>query len=105
MSKPWLETWDNEFLIGAKVDQDEAACQIAMAAPDMCRVLLAVEWQGSRLPKQSYRGPAWAERCCACCENTSGEGHEPLCHIDAALTKCGLATQEQRDEARKELGI
>lgn len=77
---------------------DERAVErakLAVAAPDMCRALLEVEWS-ARLQVAMY----W----CACCV---GEvpNHDATCALDAALTKAGLPDQASRDAARKELGL
>jgi hypothetical protein len=71
-------------------------CVLAAAAPEMCRSLLMVEW-GSH------------GHCCAVCHNHRDSfrslDHGDSCVLDAALTNAGLKTQEQRDAARKEIGL
>lgn len=108
MSEPWLETWHvgSAGYIYDEPDESNSCIAIAImftnsggksklvaAAPDMCRALLAVEW-----------GKTILGYCHACSRNSEWP-HASGCPVDAALTKCGLATQEQRDEARKELGL
>lgn len=80
-----------------------AAYREAKAAPDMCRALLAVEWS----VRDSLLGPDRL-RCPSCgCSRRSlgGDGHDPSCLIEPALTKAGLPDQASRDAARKELGL
>lgn len=62
------------------------------AAPDMCRVLLELEWSS---PSGSFECPA--------CQRWSTYEHETTCSLDAALTKAGLPDQFSRDEARKRI--
>lgn len=117
--KPWLEKWEiNEPGVVStgttgdatfySMDLSEYAvrsdrAQLAAAAPDMCRALLAVEWNG-----MAYGNTA----CCPACGNIwEGEGSQPrethaeACKLDAALTKADLPDQASRDAARKEIGI
>lgn len=50
--------------------------RLASAAPDLVRVLLAIEWDGPY------------GRCPICCE--SSQPHDPDCRLDAALKKAGV---------------
>lgn len=98
---PWQETWTYvidkwetylEFVWNRDV-YDKAMtperAQLASAAPEMCRALLAVE---KRL--QEFVDDDSAPGCLA-----------ELFLVCAALTKAGLPDQASRDAARKELGI
>lgn len=115
MSKPWLEkSWlshryrvvfrDNvggdavlfHGELGAAVAR-KADCDLAAAAPEMCRALLMTEWGDPRIIKQ--------HGYCFVCRRNSEHPHDSGCVVDAALTKAGLDTQEKRDEARKEMGV
>lgn len=116
--KPWLEEWhvsggmskerlfaqirnaSNELVAGV---EDFEAESLLSAAPDMCRALLVIEWNG-----MAYGNTA----CCPACGNIwEGEGSQPrethadACKVDIALTKSGLPDQASRDAARKELGL
>lgn len=76
--------------------------ELMAAAPDICRALLAVEWsERPTMGKNRLRCPS-----CGCSlRSLGGDGHDPSCLIDAALTKAGLPDQASRDAARKELGL
>lgn len=105
MSEPWLETWHvgSAGYIYDEPDESKSCIAIALmftnsrgeatrlvaAAPDMCRALLRIEKQD---------GP----HHCSCCLLQNEPGG---CWLNEALTKCGLATQEQRDAARRKLGL
>lgn len=66
--------------------------QLFAAAPALLRALAAVEWSGH---------DEWPE-CPECPEcRWSKDVHSRNCPLDAALTAAGLATQEQRDAARR----
>lgn len=124
MSEPWLETWEvsqgkglvsidnpiEQILLGATVDMQHVV--LAAAAPDMCRALLAVEWAGTCNSHEvmCYEPHAICPKCGGADPHESfvhpdEAGHHHDCTFDAALTKAGLATQEQRAAARKKLGI
>lgn len=108
MSEPWQkqygeplsETIEARFRFGAGTI-GALSVALVMARADelddiietMCRALLAVEW-----------GKTILGYCHACSRNSEWP-HASVCPVDAALTKAGLATQEQRDAARKKLGI
>lgn len=84
----WDETWSAlsiEVSVGPYDGQNEARDQLASAAPDMARVLLALEWT------QDYRDDV---RSCPVCGGweTGGlnAGHEKNCTLDAALRKAGV---------------
>jgi hypothetical protein len=112
--KPWLETWSrcsgdvevkygtidfDELLIDYSPDgYPETVAAIVAAAPDMCRALLAVERIAA---DDKPRCPF----CWCSSKERGGDGHDDECVLDLALTKAGLATQEQRDAARKEIGL
>lgn len=102
--KPWLETWDDEMSMGIIVDQDEDCAKLAMAAPEMCRALLAVEWGAKHIQGLAVACPGCGARRGLTFEIDYGK-HDALCILDAVLTKAGLPDQKSRDAARKELGI
>lgn len=56
--------------------------QLASAAPDMGRVLLAIEWSGCETFTDN--------ECCPTCAATEREGHTAGCALDAALRKAGI---------------
>lgn len=56
---------------------EERAAKLASAAPDMARVLLAVEW-------------SLAPGGCPSCKNLMPYEHKPDCALDAALRKAGV---------------
>lgn len=89
---------------------DVERAKLAAAAPDMCRALLAVEWNGDR--------SGCRDGCPSMCPDCRGlqrrwehanwvldKGHKKDCTLDSALIKAGLPDQESRCAARKELGI
>lgn len=110
--KPWEETWGWQaahssmqsgwvttphggsvgvfYKPGSSFEDAEARGRLAAAAPDMARVLLAIEWGVDRA---EYGGA-----CPSCdCFNPDGDaplgyakGHEPACALDAALRKAGV---------------
>ena len=92
MSEPWLETWENApnrtgpYALRNYSGERVADCMsddtkaFISAAPDMCRALLAVE-ASNNLELHVYA------------------------KIDVALIKAGLVTHEQRDAARRKLGL
>jgi len=67
---------------------------MTIAAPEMCRALLAIE-------HMSQTGEGYTPLCPEC---AAYDAHESGCTIDAALTKAGLPDQESRDAARRECG-
>lgn len=130
MSKPWLETWkaseDGEDVVTASKKHGYLVCVaretedvsgFISAAPDMCRALLAVEWAAVEWAGTCNSHEVMCYEPHAICPKCGGAdphesfvhpdeaGHHHDCTFDAALTKAGLATQEQRAAARKELGI
>lgn len=120
MTKPWEETWfaescarltradgpdpqwgDRRHVADVAEDSDERA-RLASAAPDMARVLLAIEWAGGR-----PEGPPECPSCRAdeyedvivgpTTHDAAGRyigyrkrEHEPDCALDAALRKAGV---------------
>lgn len=112
--KPWEETWRVVKLpscdewevesdhVGMLEMSDPAHVALASAAPDMARVLLAVEWCG----RVDYVGDG-GYRCCPACEGISPDeadcqdahediargrnvlGHKPACELVIALRKAG----------------
>jgi hypothetical protein len=108
--KPWEETWnadprDDEYVstIGRVGLRGDGRAPLASAAPDMARVLLAVEWSG----KVDYVGDGGYECCPSCCGVAPGferltdavddiargrsvAGHKRDCVLDAALRKAGV---------------
>lgn len=95
--KPWEETWEAEhedsldyitrgpdgFIAGFD-DQKERAT-LAAAAPEMARVLLALEWKGAEL------GDDCTYAVCPSCGAYKGEvGHAPDCGLVAVLRKAGV---------------
>lgn len=113
MSKPWLETWvplcDESLNIIRFVTiyepgpfyMTQSRTHLAASAPDMCRVLLAVEWTSVEV-EMGHLSPECPQCCVVKYRNNE---HHKECTLDASLTKCGLPDQASRDEARKELGI
>ena len=63
----------------AMVGHQNARARLASAAPDMARVLLAVEWWGE----------VDGEPTCPCCDHAATE-HHPECDLDLSLRKAGL---------------
>jgi len=120
--KPWLETWDSvpdcSTTIISKTSTDvcvigsaynKSTSLFIAAAPNMLRALLAVEWaaisigacESCPICNQWREGTAaWASRNK---EALAPQTHDAGCILDAALTKAGLVTQEQRDAAREEI--
>ena len=116
MKAPWLEDWrvdeDGELWInGVRPDpsdeeSDIARRHLAAAAPTLAQDALLTEWAGTRYDKPQMR--AW--RVCPSCGGNAPESNLPYaglhlsnCGKDAALTALGLATQAEREAARKEL--
>lgn len=64
-------------------DEDNARAELASAAPDMARVLLAIEWEGS----DDFV-------LCPCCKSRAAglpdRQHAADCALDAALRKAGI---------------
>lgn len=98
--KPWEETWkahwDSDYSVnlrttegrtvgtfGAGGPEGVARAELAAAAPDMARVLLAVEWAG----RSSQGGD---DGMCPACDRWKERGHMPDCALDAALRKAGV---------------
>jgi hypothetical protein len=104
MSKPWLQTWtrdgygfvneDGIRLLDSWVATN-AELDLVVAAPEMCRLLLGLECTKVRT------AGVYGSRCGHCFAKNGH--HEDGCQLDAILTKAGLATQEQRDEARAQI--
>jgi hypothetical protein len=105
--KPWEERWAHDGSADlrlvesgelttslASFDEDHARpgggllahdrCELAAAAPDMARVLLAIEWGGHCM--------SYGHHCPSCgaypCDGE--KGHKPDCALDAALRKAGV---------------
>lgn len=65
---------------------DEARCKLAAAAPDMARVLLALEWSG-----MAWDSSGGSLRCPSCrSQDVIGKRHAPGCALDDALRKAGV---------------
>jgi hypothetical protein len=93
--KPWDEYWSaageqvegeadvtwrvhgEGIVIAANVDEDRAL--LMAAAPDMARVLLAVEWGGEH-----------EVALCPTCAQWKKDGHASDCKLDSALRKAGV---------------
>ena len=92
-SAPWLEEWEaapeEEWVTWGRVGERRA--RLAAAAPALVRALLVVEWAG-----QGRAG-------CAECGECRIDPHDRECPVDIALTAAGLATQVERDKARREI--
>ena len=73
MTRPHEETWE-------AVDGERA--KLAACAPEMARMLLAVEWQGY-MPHMKSTGS------CPSCEGDEPR-HAPDCAFDALLRKTGV---------------
>lgn len=107
MSKPWEEKWTAELNrdrthYDLVVDQDglgvcvvqgcgssddgTARVLLAAAAPDMARVLLAIEWAGAVGERFDGFDPA----CPSCLTEKFTGKHAPDCALDAALRKAGV---------------
>ena len=78
---------------------DEQSARLAAAAPALVRALLMVEWGGL---DRDYYDTDELIVVCPCCEEPARHARD--CELDAALTAAGLATQEERDAARREMG-
>lgn len=96
---------------------DERSARLAAAAPALVRALLSMEWKG----RVDWVGDGGWD-CCPICDGVSPyddvsvdavreiergmavRGHKPECALDAALTAAGIATSEERDAARREMG-
>lgn len=107
--------------MGDECGPDESRSRLALAAPEMCRALLAVEksvhvgygYPDGKKKRDEHRDATYGEHLkCPWCPYVFYEHitlknffHHPNCPVDAALTKAGLPDQESRDAARKELGI
>lgn len=97
MTKPWEEEW-------SAAEQPSPLCQIlrrtgpgeacgdlldgerlvlAVAAPDMARVLLDIEWSGGD-------DGGYCPACQGVEHHVSSPGHRPACTLDAALRKAGI---------------
>lgn len=116
MTKPWEATWrwneerceivsdqrddlDNEIVIvetdGGCYPPRQGDQELIAAAPDMARVLLAIEWAGRAGPAGDIRAA-----CPSCGADRSemydGRGpvvvvdHDADCALDAALRKAGV---------------
>ncbi len=81
------------------VDQCIARAELAAAAPDLARALLAVEWEGGWTQDSggsTKQGRACSicgellEQICPTCEGTRSTGHGPDCALDDALRKAGV---------------
>lgn len=98
MSKVWEETWVDDWNsdYGVSLKRDDgvaigrisaggpegvARARLAASAPDLVRVLLAVDFEGGD------GGRSW---CPSCYGLSHGEGHAPDCDLLAALRKAGV---------------
>lgn len=124
IKKPWEESWawdeEREGIFADTADEYGERCKIVetdsqvypprgldrsliCAAPDMARVLLAIEWSG----RQDFVGDGGYD-CCPSCQGVAHDdagcpdardeiasgknivGHKPTCPLDAALRKAGV---------------
>ena len=93
MTKPWEETWTvrdgevayrvvneaGDVVLPGPMRQDDA--ELAAAAPDLVRALLAVEW---------VHGIRQIAATCPACMAEIALDHAKNCPIDAALRKAGV---------------
>jgi hypothetical protein len=91
----WINDAGNRPVACADYDGDETHAKLMAAAPELARVLVAVEWLGD-----SDRHGPYCVACNGlqpCTENASAPvyygariGHYPECTLLAALVKAGL---------------
>lgn len=87
-----IEIWHTSFPDGHAVYlyDDESRARLISAAPDMARVLLAIEWEGETTDEGR------CDRCPSCGRYPPtelalrDEGHATDCALDAALRKAGV---------------
>lgn len=96
--KPWEETWTSSDgysldvaggpnLVEINIGPPERErLALASAAPDMARVLLAIEWSGGDPGSYNPYDPEQCPSCGAARE----KGHGADCFLDAALRKAGV---------------
>lgn len=98
--KVWEESWsmalnkrgiselsyssDEHTFADAWCEDDTERFRLASAAPDMVRVLLAVEWVDNNTDE-----PGRYTRHCSACQEYFPK-HAPDCALDAALRKAGV---------------
>lgn len=80
---PWARL-ENAGLNGKPGDVYEQRLDLASAAPDMARALLAIEWEGRAGPAGDVRG------ACPSCEAELPDSHRPDCALDGALRRAGV---------------
>jgi hypothetical protein len=100
--KVWEETWEalDGWVVAQARDTNknvalaadrrigyEADAKLMAAAPDMARVLLAVEWGGLTDP------------CAHVCPACGRSEHTPDCALDAALRKAGVRPVQSPDQS------
>lgn len=84
------ETGDDIPLIArsfeqASGDMQLARMNLAAAAPEMARALIAIEWDGG-----DVAGNSICPFCCADKYPEEGRNHKPDCALAAALRKAGI---------------
>ena len=109
--KVWLETWETTppaggsicvLIRGQAVYLVEDVARLVASAPLAVRALLVAEWCCRFVGDGTYNEYS----CNACSASKMWEtpaSHDKDCPVDAALSAAGLETQEQRNEARREI--
>lgn len=68
------------------VERDYESARLASAAPEMARVLLAIEWSG-----MEWNRSGGSTRCPSCrSQAVTARRHAPNCALDAAIRKAGV---------------
>ena len=87
--KVWEETWDENGDMPDWSEHNNARAKLAACAPEMARMLLAVEWKGD--------AGDWGPACpfCHALEPGLGNpgsvpGHRAGCELNALLKKAGV---------------
>ena len=81
--KPWEETWDSLLPFcghDTMVDGDEARRRLALAAPEMARLLMHI--------CRRYPG---TDGACMVCDQYETQPHTKECSVGKALRKAGVA--------------
>lgn len=114
-TKPWVDEWDVDVIVesdsGVHPPPTLEQAKFIAAAPEMARVLLALEWSAS-IPQfvddgDGYRDEMEGDPRCPCCRMTVRArfvgAHADGCNLDAVLVAIGLPDQASRNAARSEI--